>query len=66
MVKLIFSSSSLKTTDVVFLKRERERERFCFRFERRDFDFENVLKPEVVKPKTPTMTPKTSNLLSLC
>ena len=40
--------------------RERERER------ERDFDFENVLKPKVVKPKTPTMTSKTSDLLSLC
>ena len=47
-------------------EREREKERFCFRFERRDFDFENVLKIEVVKPKTPIVTPKTSDLLSLC
>ena len=47
-------------------KREREKERFCFGFERRDFDFENVLKIEVVKPKTPIVTPKTSDLLSLC
>ena len=46
--------------------RERERERFCFGFKRRDFDFENALKPKVVKPKTPTVTLKISNLLSLC
>ena len=42
-------------------ERERERERDCFRFERRDFDFENAFKPKVVKPKTPTMTPKISS-----
>ena len=47
-------------------EREREREKSCFRFERRDFDFENALKPKVVKPKTPTVTLKISNLLSLC
>ena len=40
--------------------RERERER------ERDFDFENVFKLEIVKPKTPIVTPKTSDLLSLC
>ena len=47
-------------------EREREKERFCFGFEKRDFDFENVFKLEVVKPKTPTVTPKISDLLSLC
>ena len=46
--------------------REREKERYCFRFESRDFDFENVFKLEVVKPKTPIVTPKISDLLSLC
>ena len=48
---------------IIIKKIEREKERFCFRFERRDFDFKNVLKLEVVKPKTPT--PKTLDLLSL-
>ena len=32
----------------------------------RDFDFKNVLKLEVVKPKTLTVTTKTSDLISLC
>ena len=50
---------------IIIKKIEREKERFCFGFERRDFDFENVLKLEVVKPKTPTVTPKTLDLLSL-
>ena len=53
-----------QTTDAVFFLRERER--FCFGFEMRDFDFENVLKLEVVKPRTPIVTPKISDLLSLC
>ena len=34
---------------IIIKKIEREKERFCFGFERRDFDFENVLKLEVVK-----------------
>ena len=48
-----------------FKKKERRKERLCFKFERRDFDFENTFKLEVEKPKSPIVTPKTSDLLSL-
>ncbi|KAF3971472.1 hypothetical protein CMV_004939 [Castanea mollissima] len=32
---------------------------------KKDFDFEDAVKSEAVKPKTPIVTPKTSDLLSM-
>ena len=48
----------------MFLTKNKKDKRFCFKFKKkRDFDFEDAVKSKAVKPNTPTLTPKTSDLL---